>query len=135
MAEFHNFSELKVRHLLESELLDIRNELLRVPGYDPAESLADNVRLFVDVAQTLACLHRDLRAKYQELKKEQENDKNVARSYPIAGDSGICGVDASQTNTQPRRNGFPASYPHGSYTSCGEFVPGDLLGSTDGYGR
>jgi hypothetical protein len=114
MADFHNFSDLKAMGLLERELRDVRDELCQASGYDPAMSLAENTRMMVQCAILLGSLHRTLRNQYLELKKELENDKAVARTYPIAGVSGVF------SNASPKE---------------GEFHPENLLGSTDGYGR
>lgn len=99
MAEFHNFSDLKVISLLEAELLEVRNQLRRCPGYDPAESLAENAEMFVDCAQLLRKFYIELRGRYQGLKKEHENDKATARTYPIVGSVGNISPDDQFTYT------------------------------------
>lgn len=85
MADFHNYSDLRAINLLEKELRDVRFELRQCDGYDPAMSLAENVKLFVDAARLLGDLHRKLRKQYIDLKKESESDKSTARAYPLAG--------------------------------------------------
>jgi len=85
MAEIHNFSDLKTIQLLECELLEVRNELRQANGYDPVMSLAENAKMMIDCARLLGSLHKNLRIRFDALKKEQENAKNVARSYPVTG--------------------------------------------------
>ena len=124
MAEIHNISDLKAIRLLENELLDVRDELRKSPGYDPAESLVENITRIMEVGRYFVKRVMYLRQVVENYKKEQENDKMAARTYPIAGFVG-CANEICPTVTA----GFTDYHP------SGESVSERLLGSTDGYGR
>lgn len=128
MAEIHNIRDLKAICLLENELLDVRNELRQWGGYDPTLSLAENAKIMLGCGKLLGQLHQKLKIQYNELKKEQENDKITARSYPLSsggvdnvGDCALGGVStylpppivktvADYYDSNPSNHG-PADFP------------------------
>ena len=82
----------RVNSILMEEHDSVREQLQRLPGYDPTDSHAEMVEDLINVSEQLVIEFKRLRQEVFILKMENLSDQKIVRSYPLSSPMSDFGI-------------------------------------------